>query len=135
MGLFDKSTISSQDVSNLKQKQVLPFIIGRQIDRILARSGEIYSSQQASLGPTVASLKNMRTQLLFLSRFLEPYIRREMLPAINYSKKTRLPAPHTIREVDDQVEQLGEAFAGIVDSLGRIGMLPPIEKDLESAGD
>ena len=135
MGLFDKETITSQDVSYVSQKQVLPFIVGRQIDRLLAKSGDIYSSKQASLAPTVASLKNMRAQLLFLARFLEPYIKRDILQAPNYKKKTRLPAPRTINEVDQQVEALSDVFAEIVNNLGYVKMLPPISQGLESASD
>jgi len=135
MALFDEKPITSQDVSHVSQKQVLPFIVGRQIDRILAKSGDIYSSKQASLAPTIASLKNMRAQLLFLSRFLEPYIRRDILKAPDYKEKTRLPAPRTTSEVDEQVEALSDVFAEIVNNLGYVKMLPPVSRGLKSASD
>lgn len=133
MGLFDDKTITMNDISDIPQKQILPFIVGRQIDRILASSGSLYN--QSNFSGLVSNLKNMQTQLRFLAKFLEPYLRRNILEANGLKEKLNLPAPSSMSELDAFVIELSEAFGEIVDNLGRVGMLPPVERELESGSD
>ena len=136
MGVFDDSSISTKEMQSFKDASlIIQLGIGRQIDRIFKKSGEIYTSNP-SFSHSKATMQNMKIQNLFLSKLMLPYTDRKMPEDIREKwKELKDTELNSVNDIGEYSEKLAELFGVITCNLGRFGLLPPVKKIIYSGKD